>query len=111
MGESDLASFLWRMDAWLARGQRFGLLIDSRGASGMSPEQRAALIAHMKSRAAITTRVLVQAVVLDSLLQRTLFYAVNLLFPNPFPSKIFGDPEAARLWLSAELARLSSETR
>lgn len=58
----------------------------------MSPEQRAALIAHMKSRAAVTTRLLVQAVVLDSLLQRTLFYAVNLIFPNPFPSRRESDP-------------------
>jgi hypothetical protein len=104
LAQGDLIGFLTRMDGWLERGQRFGLLIDSRAAEGMSPELRVKLIDHMKQRAALTSRYLVQAIVLDSLLQRTLFYGINLLFPNPFPSRVFASPEPARAWLLATLA-------
>lgn len=103
LAEVDLRMFLSRLDTWLARGERFGLMIDSRAAQGMSPEQRVQVIEHMKQRAALTSRFLVQAIVLQSLLQRTLFYSINLLFPNPFPSKVFANPHDARAWLEATL--------
>jgi hypothetical protein len=105
ISDAELDFMLSRMDAWLERAERFGLLLDSRGAAGLSPEQRNHLIAHMKSRAALTARYLLQAMVIDSLVQRTLFFAINLAFPNPFPSKTFGEPEGARLWLEGQLAR------
>jgi hypothetical protein len=98
-----LSEFLTNMDIWLERQQPFGLLVDSRGAGGMSPEQRRRVVKHMKARAAVTAELLVQAVVLDSQLQRTLFYGINLLFPNPFPSKVFANVGPARQWLVAEL--------
>ena len=61
------------------------------------------VLEHMKQRAALTSRLLVQAIVLNSLIQRTLFYGINLMFPNPFPSKVFADPDDARRWLEATL--------
>ncbi len=103
MAQADLRMFLTRLDTWLERGERFALLIDSRAAQGMSPEQRVQVLEHMKQRAPLTARYLVQAIVLQSLLQRTLFYSINLLFPNPFPSKVFGSPDDARAWLEATL--------
>jgi len=106
--EIDVAPLLARIDDWLSRGTRFGLLIDARGAGGLSPDQRAQVIAHMRANAALTKRWLVQATVIDNLVQRTLFFGVNLLFPNPFPSKVFGDNDAARRWLEAVLAESSS---
>jgi len=101
--DATLDAFLIQMDAWLGRGERFGLLIDSRQARGMSPEQRARLLAHMKGQAALTSKLLVQAIVLQSLLQRTLFYGVNLIFPNPFPSKVFAEVAPAESWLLSML--------
>jgi hypothetical protein len=101
-------AFLLRMDAWLERGERFGLLVDSRGAKGLSPEQRARLIGHMKRQAPLTSRLLVQAIVLDNLIQRSLFYGINLIFPNPFPSKVFAEPAAAREWLLMKLGSPSA---
>lgn len=103
LAQADLRAFLTRLDAWLERGERFGLLIDSRGAQGMSPEQRVQVIDHMKQRSALTSQLLVQAIVLESLIQRTLFFGINLLFPNPFPSQVFAAPEPARAWLEATL--------
>jgi hypothetical protein len=105
--EGDLTPILRKMDQWLARG-RFGLLIDARGASGMSPDQRGQLLAHMKANAALTAERLVQAMVIDNLVHRTLFYGVNLLLPMPFPNKIFAEPEAARRWLETELGLRAS---
>lgn len=105
--DATLHAFLSQMDAWLARQERFGLLLDSRGAKGMSPEQRARVIGHMKQHAPRTAPYLVQAIVLDSLLQRTLFFGINLIFPNPFPSKVFAQPEPARQWLLSQLERVS----
>lgn len=104
--DETINAFLAQLDGWLGRGERFGLLIDSRRAGGMSPEQRVLVIEHMKKQAQLTSRFLVQAVVLDSLLQRTLFFGINLIFPNPFPSKIFADPAVAKTWLSHVLATL-----
>ena len=105
VSDAELRAFLTRLDAWLERGQRFGLLIDSREAKGFSPEQRVTVIDHMRKQAPLTTKFLVQAVVLSSLMQRTLFYGINLIYPNPFPSKIFGDPAQARAWLRNSLAQ------
>jgi hypothetical protein len=104
VSDGELHVALNRISTFLTRGERFGMLIDSRGGGGLSPEQRAAIIGHMKAHAALTKRYLVQAAVMDNLLQRTLFYAVNLIFPNPFPSKTFSEPEAARRWLLEQLA-------
>jgi hypothetical protein len=103
--DADISHVLGRLDGWLARGERFGLLIDARGAGGLSPEQRAVVLAHMKANAARTAELLVQATVFDNLIQRTLFYGVNLLFPSPFPSKVFGDVSSAEAWLRATLAK------
>jgi hypothetical protein len=102
--EVDLSPLLARIDEWLSRRTRFGLLIDARGAGGLSPDQRAQVLIHMRANAALTKEWLVQATVIDNLVQRTLFYGVNLLFPNPFPSKVFGDVAAARRWLEGVLA-------
>jgi len=104
LAQVELRAFLARLDIWLERGERFGLLIDSRAAQGMSPEQRVQVVQHMKERASLTSRWLVQAIVLQSLIQRTLFYGINLLFPNPFPSQVFATPEPACAWLEATLA-------
>jgi hypothetical protein len=104
VSDGELNVALNRISTFLARGERFGMLLDSRGGGGLSPEQRAAIIAHMKSHAELTRKYLVQAAVVDNLLQRTLFYAVNLIFPNPFPSRTFSEPEAARRWLTEQLA-------
>ena len=104
VSDGELRVALNRISTFLERGQRFGMLIDSRGGGGLSPEQRTAIIEHMRANASLTKRYLVQAAVVDNLLQRTLFYAVNLIFPNPFPSKTFSEPEAARRWLLEQLA-------
>jgi hypothetical protein len=101
--DAALREFLVKMNGWLGRGERFGLLLDSRGAKGFSPEQRRLLIGHMKEHAALTRERLVQAIVLDNVIQRTLFYGINLIFSNPFPSKVFGDVDEARDWLRREL--------
>jgi hypothetical protein len=105
--EGDLTPVLRKMDAWLARG-RFGLLIDARGAMGMSPDQRSQFLEHMKANAALTAERLVQAIVIDNMVHRTLFYGVNLLFPLPFRNKAFADPETARAWLESELGIVAS---
>ena len=102
--DADISPVLARIDGWLARGERFGLLIDARGAKGLSPEQRTLVLDHMKANAALTAERLVQATVFDTLVQRTLFYGVNLLFPSPFPSKVFGDVASAHAWIRATLA-------
>jgi stage II sporulation SpoAA-like protein len=109
--DRDLDGALARIDGYLARGERFGLLIDSRGGGGFSPEQRNRLIAHMKAQSQLTTRLLAQAVVFDNLIQRTLYHGVRLLFPSPFPSKAFAEPEAARAWLESELMAPVAERR
>ena len=77
--------------------------IDSRGGGGFSPEQRNRVLSHMKARSHLTSRLLVQAVVIDNLIQRTLYYGVRLLLPSPFPSKVFAHPGAAETWLMQEI--------
>jgi hypothetical protein len=103
MSDTEFARALALMGAWLAREQRFGLLIDARGGGGISPDQRAELIAYMKKHAEQTERLLSQALVMDNLVMRTLFYGINLVFPNRFLSKVFSNPEDARAWLLATL--------
>ncbi|HTV22429.1 MAG TPA: STAS/SEC14 domain-containing protein [Polyangiaceae bacterium] len=101
--DRDVDAALVRVDDYLSRERRFGLLIDSRGGGGLSPEQRNRVLSHMKARTQLTSRLLVQAVLIDNLIQRTLYYAVRLLLPSPFPSKVFTHPEPAEAWLRVEL--------
>ncbi|HEU5074749.1 MAG TPA: STAS/SEC14 domain-containing protein [Polyangiaceae bacterium] len=101
--DADLTRFLARLDGWLDRGQRFGLLVEPLASGVPTPEQRVRTIGHMKANASRTARLLVQAIVIHSRLQRTLFYGINLIFPNPFPSKVFANADAARLWILDEL--------
>jgi hypothetical protein len=105
ISDAVLNGFLVQMDGWLGRGGPFGLLLDARGAQGLSPEQRARVVSHMKKHAALTAKLLFQATVIDNLVQRTLFYGINLIFPNPFPSKVFAEPAAARAWLRSVLGK------
>jgi hypothetical protein len=109
--DEEFGGMLSRVDGWLARGEVFALLVDARGVGGFSPEQRRRLISHMKENAALSRRYLVQAAVIDGLMQRTLYYGVNLLFPSPFPSKVFAEPEAALAWLVRELEARSGASR
>lgn len=102
--DRDVDGALSRIDEYLSREERFGLLIDSRGGGGFSPEQRNRVLAHMKARTPLTSRLLVQAVLIDNLIQRTLYYGVRLLLPSPFPSKVFAHEAAAEAWLRRELA-------
>lgn len=107
--DSTLTTFLDCMDRWLALGQRFGLLLDTRRGGGLSPEQRVRVIDHMRTRAALTAKFYVQAMVISNVVQRTLFYGINLIFKNPFQSKVFADVDAARAWLESELAKPGPE--
>jgi len=101
--DADLTRFLNSIDAWLDRGERFGLLVDTLGSGVLTPEQRVRTIGHMKANANRTSGLLVQAIVIHSRIQRTLFYGINLVYPNPFPSKVFAEAGAARAWLLAQL--------
>jgi hypothetical protein len=58
------------------------------------------LVAHMKRNAELNKKYLVQAFVSDEFVTRTMYWGVQLLLPSPFPSKVFGDIDAARAWLS-----------
>src|ERR1044071_7905524 len=82
-----ISTFLAHMDTWLARKQHFGLLLDSRGAGAVSPEQRKLVLDHMRANAATTAKYFVQAVVIDNLAQRTLYHAIRLVFPSPFQNR------------------------
>jgi hypothetical protein len=98
--DPSIVAGLKRMDAILARGERFGLIIDSREAGGLTPEQRALLVEHMKRNEELTKKYLVQAFVATDLISRTLYWGVQLVSPSPFPTKVFRDVESARAWLT-----------
>ena len=97
--EAGLHAALRRMDEFLARKEVFGVLVDLRHGESFAPEHRVILVAHMKANAALTAKYLIQAVVVESLFQRTLYYAVSLISRSPFPSRIFSEPAPAREWL------------
>jgi hypothetical protein len=101
--EASLVAGLERLDTLLGRGERFGLLVDSRGSAGLSPELRRLVVSHMQKNAELNAKYLIQAFVADSLLMRTLYWAVQLLLPSPFPSKVFDDFDKARAWIVNEL--------
>jgi hypothetical protein len=96
--DASLVAGLARMDGWLARGERFAMIVDTRGGEGLTPEQRRMLLAHMKRNVELNTKSLVQAFVANDLLSRSLYWGVQLLMPSPFPSKVFRELDAARAW-------------
>jgi len=107
--DASLVAGLARMDGWLARGERFAMIVDTSGGEGLTPEQRRMLLAHMKRNIELNTKSLVQAFVANDLLSRSLYWGVQLLMPSPFPSKVFRELDAARAWaietLGARVAR------
>jgi hypothetical protein len=106
--DQELADGLARIDGYLLRGERFGLLIDGREGGGLSPEQRNRVMTHMKLRADLCAKYLVQAVTIASLVQRTLYYGINLIMPLPFPSKVFADEGPAEAWLREKLGLVAA---
>jgi len=103
--DASMIAGLARIDSFLARGERFGLIIDSRGSLGLTPEQRAMLVGHMKQNVELNKKYLVQALVATDLISRTLYWGVQLVMPPPFPSKVFRDFDAARAWVVEMLER------
>ena len=103
VSERTMVQMLGLMDQWIARGERFGLIIDLRGTGGLTPEARAMVVRHIKENGPLLAKLYVQAAVSDTLRQRTLYFAMQLLAPPPFPSKVFKEIEPARAWLSETL--------
>src|SRR5262245_35248042 len=97
--DAEFSNVLTRMDVWLSRARRFAFLMDARGGGSFSPEQRHLLLKYMKEKAELTQQFLIQAIVIDNLVMRTVFYGVNVLFPNRFESKVFARTDDARAWL------------
>ncbi|MBK7862453.1 MAG: hypothetical protein IPJ65_28355 [Archangiaceae bacterium] len=105
LSDDELREFLSRLDGWLARNERFGLLLDSRAGKGsMNGRQRQMLLAHLDGAKEQTGRLMVQAIVHEQPLHRALYAAVSFVYPLPFPSKTFPEPESARLWLEDKLS-------
>lgn len=86
-----------------SRETRFGLLLDARGARGLSGAQRRMTLMHMKRTAPLSARLLVQAIVQDNAILRTLDNTIELIFGRPFPSRSFSEPESAHAWLLEQL--------
>ena len=105
--DGDLRAFLARLDGWLARGQRFGLLLDARAGSDLNGEQRAMVLSHMRATAEKSGTLLVQAFIQDKAVHRVLYSVMSTVFPLPFPSKMFPEPESARLWLADKLSSVT----
>jgi hypothetical protein len=103
VSDADVVSFTQKMDEWFARGSDFGLLVDARGAPGLSGSQRRTLLAHMKATQSAADRYLVVAFVSDSALQRAFYFSLTWAFPMPFPSRAFPEVEPAVQWLKAHL--------
>lgn len=101
--DDELDAFLARMDVWLARETRFGVLVDARGAASLSSAQRDRAIDHMRRNREHTRRTLTQAVVVDNVAIRTLYYVMDWMFPMPFVTRSFTDVDAARQWLDAHV--------
>jgi hypothetical protein len=104
VSDDDLAQVLAAIDRWLAKGEPFALLIDSRGGLPFSAEQRASIVEHMKANRAATEQLLVQALVIDNPLLRAFYYAVSWAAPMPFPSKVFSEVATAREWIDLQLS-------
>ncbi|HEX6276768.1 MAG TPA: STAS/SEC14 domain-containing protein [Polyangiaceae bacterium] len=107
--DASVTAGLARLDAFLARKERFGLIVDSRGSTALTPEQRGMMLAHMKRNMEENEKYLVQAFVANDFIARTLYWGVQLFMPPPFPSKVFGEFEAARAWVADVLG--ASERR
>jgi hypothetical protein len=101
--DAALMAALARLVALLARGERFALIVDTRGGGVLTPEQRRLIVSHMQQNAERNAKYLVQAVVATSVITKTLYWGVQLLSPPPFPSKVFAGMEAARAWVADEL--------
>lgn len=104
MTDDEIALVLRTMDGWLARGQRFGFLLDARGGRGLTGDQRRLVVAHMKGTRELSAKYLVQAIVHDNAIMRTLDNTIGWMLPRPFVSKTFADPEVALMWLNHQLA-------
>jgi hypothetical protein len=109
--DEELRAVLSSIDRWLAQGQSFALLLDTRGGWPFNTEQRGWVIEHMKANRAATDRFLIQALVIESPLVRALYYAVSWAFPMGFPSKVFSELEPAQAWLEAQLLSRQRESK
>ena len=108
VSDEDVRAFLARLDGWFAKGQRFGLLLDARGGGDLTELQRATVLQHMRDTAHSSPSLLVQGFVQDKAIHRVLYTVMSAVFPLPFPSKMFPEPESARVWLEDKLRSVSA---
>ncbi len=110
--DAELERLLGWVDQWFARGERFGLLLDlRRGIGDMSSDQRALVVRHMRATAEKSGAGMVQAIVYDHPLHRAMYEVMSRIFPLPFPSKTFPEPESARVWLADKLRSVTAGGR
>jgi hypothetical protein len=94
-----------RIASYLARGERFAVLMDARPASVPSAVERARIAQFMEETAPRSShQVSGLALVVDTFLGRGVLTAVQWLTQPPFPIRAFGGVPEALEWLRASLA-------
>ena len=110
--DDDLNTLFELVQECLDRRERFGLMLDLReGIGDMSPAQRKRVVEHIRSTADRSGTGMVQAIIYDHPLHRAMYERMSQLYPLPFPSKAFPEPESARVWLLDKLSSVSGGGR
>lgn len=89
----------------LGAGVRFAVVVDGRGALGMTRAQHARTAEVMSRHRDTLGRQLVVALVVGNALARSSLRAINALAPPPYPQRVFATVEEAARWAESELQR------
>lgn len=102
--DAEFESRLALMGATLSRQQRFGILLDTRGADRMTPKHR-----HMQAQwnaanaAALKQYCLGMSFIIDSAIIRGVLTAILWVQPLPMPHSVFATYDPAEAWIIERL--------
>ena len=88
-----------RLEAILARRQRFVLIFDMRGATSTPARRRKFLEWCARHSDALTRYLVAGAVIASSSIERGFATATLWVRTPPWPTRVFGDPQEAEEWL------------
>jgi hypothetical protein len=106
VGEASIEDFdMWfgHLDRWLARGEPFAVVMDTRAAVAPSSRERQHIAQQMRWRHEAIGAQLIMAMVMVSALQRGVLTALDWLMRPPHAQRVFGTLADAQRWCEHEL--------
>lgn len=101
--DEDFLRFFEQLEAYYRRNERFVLAVDAGSSTGVSSAQRKLMADKIEQQAPLSSKLMIQPIVLHTAVQRGVLTALNWISPPPYPQKVCKTLEEAIAWGQEQL--------